>query len=311
MPIYKKNGFYKVKISVKNKQVLRRTYLGLPILDLKTAQLCEKDLFLEYGETQLDYHINDLFNLFEDYFYKTHKVTSAKRCMYDFNKNIKSFFVDKNISDIKSGYLELVNDRLNMLPKISTHCDIYLCKTFLAFLGSYGYKGGTNKIYNFKKSRKVKKNFAYYTLDEFKVLFDVIDSNFYKLLFSLLFYYGLRVGELKALTYGDFKQDRVSINKQLTSKARFSGQYVLDCKTTSSNRDYPYVANIRDLYNIFLLDHKKHKSSEFIFKLCEDKVVGDSTIRRALARYCSLCNLKVIKIHEFRHSCATYLVKKI
>jgi len=46
-------------------------------------------------------------------------------------------------------------------------------------------------------------------------------------------------------------------------------------------------------------------------KFSGNKVVNNSTIRKVLQNYYSSFILRVIKIHEFRHSCATYLVKKI
>lgn len=134
MPYYKiADGRYFVKISVHGKQVLRRIYLGLPMYSEDVAMLCERDLKIEYSDIQTDYELNDLVNLYEEYFYKTHKETSAKRCIYDFRKNVLPYFKGRRVSSLKVGYLDFINDGLNHLPKQSCKCEIYLCKNFLDF----------------------------------------------------------------------------------------------------------------------------------------------------------------------------------
>ena len=73
MSIYYENGKYIVKVCINGRQILRRKYLGKTILDKKSAQACEKDLYISYGDMQKDYEINDLLNLYDDYIFKRYK----------------------------------------------------------------------------------------------------------------------------------------------------------------------------------------------------------------------------------------------
>ena len=185
------------------------------------ASQCEKKLILRYKERLGDYEINDLFNLFEEYLFKRYKETSAKRYLYTYNYSIKGFFINRKVSDITSTYCEFINDSINILKIKSKRNLIFITKTFILFLSDYGCKVSINKFYVYKESRTNKKEFNYYTLEEFNRLLNCIDNNEYKLLFSLLFYYGLRCGELRALQVKDFLKIRFLLIKKFQIKVGF------------------------------------------------------------------------------------------
>lgn len=310
MPYYKnKDGYYIVKVSINGKQILRRKYLGYKIVNVDKALLCERDLMIQYNDLQEDYNINDLFNLFEEYLFKRLKETSAKRYLYTFNNVFKKYFKNRTIKEITRSYCEFINDSVNNLNYKRIDVYIYVLKLFINFLSNYGLKINPVVFYKYKSSRTYKKKFDFYTFDEFQKFLGVIELNEDKLMFSLLFYYGLRCGELRALKVSDFKSDRVSINKELTNKARLSGQKVLDPKTSSSFRDYPLLDNISYLFNL-VVKEKKLKVNDFVFKSSFSKVIGETSIRRKVEEYSKKAGLRVIKIHEFRHSCASYLINK-
>ncbi len=308
MPIYKSENKYYVIVSINGKKICRRKYLGRSIDSKEMALNCERDLKIHYSDLQSDYKINDLFNLFEEYLFKKLKETSAKRYLYTFNNVFKKYFENRSVSEITRSYCEFINDSINNLPYKRVDVYIYVVKLFINFLSNYGLKINPVVFYKYKSSRNQKISYQFYSLDEFNKLISVIDDSTYKLLFSLLFYYGLRIGELRGLQVKDFKNDRLSINKELTNKSRFGGQVILDPKTSTSFRYYPLLKNIEILLKL-VIDEKKLKSNDYLFiNDKREKVIGETTIRRKLEEYCSKAKVKVIKIHEFRHSCATYLI---
>lgn len=310
MSIYKDKDRYIVKVCINGRQILRRKYLGRIIATKQMALDCERDLFLQYSDEQKDYEINDLFNLFEEYLFKKYKETPAKRYLNSFNYVIKKYFVKKKISNITRSYCEFLNDSINNLSYSGIEIYIFLVKTFINFLSLYGLKINSSVFYVYKRSSIKKKDYKYYSFKEFLKLIKVIDNSKDKLIFSLLFYYGLRVGELRALQIKDFKKDRISINKELTNKGRFGGQKILDPKTSSSFREYPYVRDIKKLLDVVVIENKLEEDDFIFINKKQNKVIGESSIRRKLDEYSSLAKLKRIKIHEFRHSCATYLINK-
>lgn len=309
MAIYKKGDRFLVKISMNGRQILRRTYLGRPILDKKTAVKCQNDLFIQYSESCEDYKINDLLNLYEDYLFKKYKETTASKYLQEFNNHLLTFFKDRKVSEITRSYLVFINDSINNF-KLDCRIEyIKLIKTFCIFLSNYGLKNYENIFYLFRKSRNLKIEYSYYTKEEFDSFLSVIEKNEDRLIFEILFYYGLRSGELRALTVKDFKSDRLSINKEITNKTRFGGQKVLDPKSKSSYRFYPYVKDIYDLFLKVKVEKDLH-SKDFVFGKDPKVAIGESSIRRKILEYSNKANLNPIKLHEFRHSCATYLINK-
>ena len=310
MPIYKEKNRYIVKVSINGKQVLRRKYLGRDMLTKSSAILCEKDLITQYSDRQANYKIDELFNLYEEYLYKKYKETSAKRYLSSFNLVIKKYFVGLCIKDITINYCELINDKINNLPYKNIKIYLFLVKSFISFLRNYNLKINSNVLYVYKKSRTNKIEHDYYTLDEFNTFISAINDPKYILLFKLLFFYGLRCGELRGLKVKDFKDDRIVIERELSNKGRFGGQKVFDTKTISSVRDYPYVSDIKELYLKFIKENNLHKN-DFVFQTKSDgTVLGETTIRRKCLEFSSKANLRPIKIHEFRHSCVSYLINK-
>ena len=311
MPIYKNGNKYIVKVSINGRQVLRRKYLGKTIDSKEMAIQCEKDLLLRFEEHHKDYSINELFNLFEEYLFKRYKETTAKRYLYSFNLVLKKYFTDRKISDITFSYCDYINECVNSLPHVSIDNYIYLLKTFVSFLSMYGLRINLNCFYTYKKSRNIRKFPKYYTFDEFNKFYSAIEDISDKLMFKLLYFYGLRCGELRALKVSDFKKDRLVIDKELSNKGRFGGQKIFDTKTSSSIRFYPYVDDIYELFSKLILDRDLSKN-DFVFKSYTNSsfCIGETTIRRKVQEYSAKAGIKPIKVHEFRHSCATYLINK-
>ena len=317
MSIYKENGRYIVKVCINGKQILRRKYLGKSILDKKSAQACEKDLYISYGDVQKDYEINDLLNLYDDYIFKRYKETSSFTNMTVFNKHIKKYFVDRMISNLSRNYLTFACDQINNSSYKDIHKLIFVAQTFINFLNLYGLKESSNILFVYKNNRVNKRiNKRIWTGEQFLKFYNCLETNEERLLFSLLFYYGLRIGELRALKVEDFYSDRVYIYKELTNKTRSRGQKVLTTKTSSSVRYYPYVNNIKELKDL-VVKEKNLKKNDFIFikrinlKDYKNKVIGESTIRRLINKYSEKANLDYsLTPHEFRHSCVTFLINK-
>ena len=73
-----------------------------------------------------------------------------------------------------------------------------------------------------------------------------------------------------------------------------------------------YLGRTINSFEIASQCEKDLKKNDFLFKssFTNYKVIGETTIKRMLVYYCNKANLKVIKIHEFRHSCATFLINQ-
>ncbi len=66
---------------------------------------------------------------------------------------------------------------------------------------------------NLKRKTKLKKNVDFWTYKEHSKYISVIDNNVYKALFETLYYTELRQGEALTLTWKDFKNYYLYLNK--------------------------------------------------------------------------------------------------
>ncbi|MCV2231932.1 site-specific integrase [Paracholeplasma manati] len=153
-----------------------------------------------------------------------------------------------------------------------------------------------------------------YTEDEFKMFQSVINDNQYKLLFTMLFYTGLRIGEIRALKWNDIDTDKGSIviNKQISNKTFDRKPILVQPKTKSSNREVFYpkkeINPLLELNVSVLSDFYGNNKSLFVFGY--KKPLSETTIRRKNEHYSKAACLHTIRIHDFRHSYITMLFYK-
>ncbi len=166
----------------------------------------------------------------------------------------------------------------------------------------------------FQDPNERRKEMAYYTYDEFKKFISYEEDLRWKCVFEILYYCGLRKGELKGLTWKDIDFDNrtITINKQISQQSNRSEWHFSPPKTAKSNRVLPMTKTLlNDLIKL------KESDKEILFGF-NDKffVVGDirpaisSTIAGRKNKNCELAGVKQIRIHDFRHSCASLLIYK-
>ena len=145
----------------------------------------------------------------------------------------------------------------------------------------------------------------FWTTNEYKKFSEVMmDKPLYYVLFEVLYWCGLRMGECLALTYEDinFRQKKLRINK---SYQRIKGEDVITSpKTKKSVREVEIPE--------FLVDELKDYTSS-IYKLKKtDRIfpVYKNNIHRELERGCRIANVKKIRVHDLRHSHISLLIEK-
>ncbi len=168
-----------------------------------------------------------------------------------------------------------------------------------------------NFIDNFKSINRMKKEMDFFTYDEFKKFISVIDDFNYKTFFEVLYYLGLRQGEATALTWNDisFTKKEVSINKTLTTKLKGQLYTISSPKTANSNRTLQIPLKLINSLERLKKEAKTKKyynDSWFVFG--NELPFRETTIQVKKNKYCKLASVKQIRIHDFRHSCASFLI---
>lgn len=214
-------------------------------------------------------------------------------------KHIIPFFKNRNIYDINlkdiikwKEFIELFNFKYNYKSYL-----YYSLTSIFDFLVKY---------YNIDKNyAKIEGNFKndekeeignIWTLKEFKKFIKKVDNIEYNALFNLLYFTGMRKGELLALNWKDIdlKHKKVNINKSITRNHKIQTP-----KTKSSKR-------------IISINRKTKRKLKKLRKLknIDDKFIFDisfTQLKRIKDDYCKISNVQQIKIHEFRHSHAVLL----
>lgn len=314
MPVYsyktKQGKMYYIKMCINGKQVIKRGFV-----EKKEAMLFEAKALntpTHKKKKEVDVYCKELTSSFISFLYKKYKEASAYRYAGMFNLYVLPFFKDYKVTAITNFTIEQFNNFINDLKYSSKKNLIFIAKVYLNFLIKYNLDSSINPglLYIYKREFIEPKQFDYYTIEEFSLFIGSIADSRYKLLFTLLFDYGLRIGELRGIKHSDIDltNKKLFIKRAINNKTGSKGQKITSVKTQSSIRDYPLLPSIEKLY-IEFLNEEKTKKEGFLFKSRKfpKKVEGETQIKRKQIEYCNKVNLRVIKLHEFRHSCATYL----
>lgn len=172
------------------------------------------------------------------------------------------------------------------------------------------YTNIPNKFDPYAKEDKIEE-MHFITLDQFNQLAAVIDDPCHKALFTFLFFMGTRIGEANALTWNDIADGSVKINKTVSTKSRDAeGNYLLTTpKTKSSNRTLPLPEIVSKALNAWYDKVSRaygFSPSWFVFGGLTP--IPESSLQKIKQRYFEKANLPQIRIHDFRHSCASYLI---
>lgn len=173
------------------------------------------------------------------------------------------------------------------------------------------YTNVPDRFDNYRNEEK--KEMQILTLDQFHDLQDVIDDPVYYALFTLLFTMGLRIGEANALTWQDvdFEKGTLSVNKTATTKLKTGDkQYrITTPKTSNSVRTLLLPQSVSNAL-LSLRDKVYHPNGDrgtaFVFGGLAP--IPESTITAHKNKYLKLAGLPQIRLHDFRHSCASLLI---
>lgn len=168
-------------------------------------------------------------------------------------------------------------------------------------------------VSTFKDINVIKKEMQFFTYEEYKTFDSVINDHEWHTFFELLYFMGSRQGEAQALTWNDidFNKRTLTINKTLTTKLKGEKYTISSPKTKSSIRTLPIPKNLlNDLKTMYNNAKKYTDYSNDWFVFGNILPLAETTIQKRKNNYCKKANVKQIRIHDFRHSCASLLINK-
>lgn len=168
-----------------------------------------------------------------------------------------------------------------------------------------------NKFSNFTNPNELKKEMLYFTKEEFDKFISEEDDLKWVCFFSTLFYCGLRQGEALALNWNDinFENQTITIKKSLSNKLKGKNFVILPPKTRGSYRTIPIPPNLFNNLKNLLETQKKYTNFDYEWFVFGNVFpLSPTTIQKRRDKLCNLANVKRIRIHDFRHSCASLLI---
>lgn len=322
MPIYKLNkptldgrSYY---ARVKYTDVLgnKKDYKSIPYKTKKEALNDESNFRLkinnhENGDTNIT--IKEIYIKY----YNKHKEEVKVQTLEKINNLYKyiSLIEKVKINNITLEHINILKSKLNESKLSVTYKNKVLCllKVLINFSHKYYNCSDKSLIYvdKYRNINEFKEEMKFFTLEEYKQFDSVISDHNYHTFFEILFFLGLRQGELQALTFNDidYNKQEVKISKTLTTKIKKQKWTISTPKTKTSIRTLPIPKSV---YNDLILiknkaiKYKDYKENWFIFGFTEP--FRETTIQVKKNEYCKLAGIKQIRIHDFRHSCASLLI---
>lgn len=255
-------------------------------------------------------------NIFNEYYLKKSKEIKKQSLvkimdLYKHLESVKNYKVnDINLAIYKRFRTEL--EKLNFttlyLNKIQG-----LFKSLIEYSSKY-YNTSDNIIKfiePFKNVNEIKKEMKFYTYEEYIKFRNVISDIEWRTWFDVLYYLGLRCGECQALQFKDidFNKKTISITKTLTTKIRGEEWTISSPKTKNSIRVLPIPKNVLKGLKTLSDNAKKYKDySDNWFVFGNSVPFKENTIQLHKNKYCKMAGIKQIRIHDFRHSCASLLI---
>ena len=261
---------------------------------------------------------NDItFDKLVEHYFAFKKARVKETSFYDLTQKIKCrllpFFMDKRIKDIKPA---TVLEWQNSLSKYSYRYRSTLL-SHLTSIYNFGekYHDITNIMNKVDRPRNLegKKEMQFWTPEQFKKVIDEVEHPEYKMLFTTLFVTGCRRGEALALTWNDIDttKNSIKISKSVGHKVWDNGKNykITTPKNIGSNRSIAIPSFLADEFTKYKQWQKQNKTAtDFVFGGTDP--LSPTSIARHLDKAAEKAKVKKIRIHDLRHSAASYLIHK-
>lgn len=219
-----------------------------------------------------------------------------------FNNRILPYFKDKPINAITPADIRLWQN--DLLSKDLS--DAYLRRIHNTIVTFFNY---AVKYYNLPKNPcavagpigKNTRSMNFWTLEQYNHVLENVDDVRVRIQLQLLFYSGMRLGELMALTLSDidFTENKISINKSLQQNTHIIGS----TKTENSIRVITMPPAIMDELREYITMLYDPQPDDLVFPFSR------SFITRGKNKAAELAGVPQIRIHDLRHSHVSLLIE--
>lgn len=292
----------------------------------KDAEEYERLFKIQYQDIQASTRYITFKELSDEYIKTLVSIKkSTLRSYQDKLDKINVVFGDKKINLITKAMLDTYIRNLE-----ETYASEYVEKFYYQIRAVFNYgidneyiqTNPMNKVKLKVNKDVVKKEMSFWEPAEFDRFIKEVEDKELKTLYLFLYYMGTRKGEALALQWKDidFKNDVVQIYKTVTNKIKGSAYAITSPKTQNSIRNIPMFKIVKDSLLEWKEVHKKmYGFSEECYVFGYYRPLHAERPRRYMIKVLDKINkdlpedqqLKRIRIHDFRHSHASWLINNM
>lgn len=272
-------------------------------------------------------NLNYLFEKYLEDIELTHQSTTIDSIKYRYNANIGPKFGEMELSQITSETIkefqkDLISGKIRKtktekfsISYINIIVSLFKRLMKYAYLmeyikADYRYLKNLNLIVDAVDKEAYIDKQIIWKLPEFNQFIDKVDDEKYKVLFNILFFCGLRKGEILALRWKnvDLINNTITINST-ASKVIGKGQIIKSPKTKNSYRTIFLNDSLKEMLLKYYLEKRKlYKNISNMFVIGDTKMISFSALDRHFAKYKKASGVSNMNLHGFRHSHATLLL---
>jgi len=348
MPIYKANGKkdglqkYTVRVNYTNndgqaKQLTRIAYGSEAAKDLER----ELEKSVRDRETQLIkkmtvQELHDEYVSVRKHEQRETTIDKFKRNMsYYILPTFKDVYIDKMTVTKMKDWKLLIEEHTYLKKDVVTRLSLNSKKQMYSdFRALFSYaiemeyipkgQNPVTKVKTFKDTISLPSKMDFYTAQEFLLFItaakqraidweqknnSISEWGFY-IFFNIAFYMGLRKGEIHALRFTDINGSILDITRSINQRMKTG-----DIETPPKNKASIRALQIPKPLMIIINEHIKRLKKSGLFnensRICGgERPLRDSSIQRRNVLYSKMAGLRVIRVHDFRHSHVSVLANE-
>lgn len=279
--------------------------------------------FIAQNKTVVNIKLDLAAQLYLEEKYKTRKESTGCSYEEDYNRHIKPYlgnlYIDSiNVQTINKWKLE-IDKNGRKLKYLNGFYNILngIFKYAVTNLGLESNPVELSGRFEKRQDQVIKDTdkLRYITYNQFNEFISVIQDIMWKTFFYVLYFTGMRKGEIQALTWHDidFDNNVIIVNKTLTIKTKDEKGYKITTTKNYKNRKVAMNKTLREqllLYKNEMMKYTDFSEDWFIFG--NDRFLPQTTIDRNKTYFFKEAGLEEIEItiHEFRHSHVSLLINQ-